>query len=174
MASGNASLGVLCDIPVVNPTSPTNFTVNLGDPAVFSVSATGTPTLMYQWRRGPTNLINGGSIFGATSPNLNINPTALADAGNNYNCLVTNPCGGTVSVNFTLNVHQPCYADCFPNGGDGVVNIDDLVRVITSWGFCPGPGSCPADVAPPLAGNGLVNIDDLVLVITSWGRCPAP
>ena len=28
-------------------------------------------------------------------------------------------------------------ADIAPPGGDGVVNIDDLVQVITHWGACP-------------------------------------
>lgn len=49
---------------------------------------------------------------------------------------------------------------------DGVVNIDDLVVIITLWGH------------PDLLGglgdlnhDGLVNIDDLVMVITNWGSC---
>ena len=49
--------------------------------------------------------------------------------------------------------------------GDGTVNIDDLVAVITGWGACADPQNCPADVN----GSGAVNIDDLVLVITNWG-----
>jgi len=49
--------------------------------------------------------------------------------------------------------------------GDGLVNIDDLVEVITAWGVCGNPSNCPADQN----GSGAVNIDDLVLVITNWG-----
>lgn len=50
---------------------------------------------------------------------------------------------------------------------DGVVNIDDLVGVITGWGACPEPCAayCPAD----LDHNCSVDIDDLVNVITHWG-----
>jgi hypothetical protein len=44
---------------------------------------------------------------------------------------------------------------------DLLVNIDDLVNVITSWGPCQ---SCSAD----LNGDGTVNIDDLIFVITHW------
>lgn len=55
----------------------------------------------------------------------------------------------------------------------GTVNSDDLIAVISSWGTCPSPANCPADVVPP-ARDGLVNTDDLLLVITSWGACPAP
>jgi hypothetical protein len=50
--------------------------------------------------------------------------------------------------------------------GDGVVNVDDLLAVITGWGACPTPPvPCPADVT----GDGAVNIDDLLMVITNWG-----
>ena len=55
-----------------------------------------------------------------------------------------------------------CAADAT---GNGVVNIDDLVLVITHWGAT---GSDPADVN----GDHVVNIDDLVAVITAWGNCP--
>src|SRR5262245_33451639 len=57
--------------------------------------------------------------------------------------------------------------------GDGTVDVDDLVVVISGWGPCPPsvpdglPGTCPPDIAPP-GGNGTVNIDDLLLVIGSW------
>lgn len=47
--------------------------------------------------------------------------------------------------------------------GDGVVNVDDLLVVINSWGSCPAP--CPAD----LDGNGVVNVDDLLNLINHWG-----
>jgi WD40 repeat protein len=54
--------------------------------------------------------------------------------------------------------------------GDGHVNVDDLLAVITSWGRCPAPPApCPADIAPPLSGDGAVNVDDLLFVITHWG-----
>lgn len=66
-----------------------------------------------------------------------------------------------------------CPADIAPNGGDGVVNVDDLLLVINSWGFCPPPpADCPGDIAPPPSGNGVVNVDDLLAVINNWGPCP--
>jgi hypothetical protein len=48
--------------------------------------------------------------------------------------------------------------------GDGVINIDDLLGVINTWG--QGAGS-PSDVT----GNGIVDIDDLLAVINAWGAC---
>src|SRR5262249_46626360 len=67
----------------------------------------------------------------------------------------------------------PCPADIAPDGGDGVVNVQDLLKVINSWGNCPvPPNPCVADIAPP-GGDGVVNVQDLLKVINSWGNCPA-
>jgi hypothetical protein len=58
---------------------------------------------------------------------------------------------------------DPCPADI--SGGDGFVNIADLLLVIAQWG---GGAGNPADVN----GDGAVNIADLLSVISSWGPCP--
>lgn len=55
----------------------------------------------------------------------------------------------------------PCPADI---DGNGIVNIADLLAVISNWGS--GPGN-PADVN----GDGFVNITDLLGVISDWGNC---
>ena len=69
-----------------------------------------------------------------------------------------------------------CRADIAPlAGGDGLVNIQDLLAVITSWGACLNPQFCPADIAPIAAnqtGDGAININDLLAVISAWGVCP--
>ncbi|MCI0629889.1 MAG: hypothetical protein L0Y44_04465, partial [Phycisphaerales bacterium] len=55
---------------------------------------------------------------------------------------------------------------------DGVVNVHDLLAVISAWGPCPPePASCPADIAPG-SGNGAVDVNDLLVVISTWGPCP--
>jgi hypothetical protein len=54
---------------------------------------------------------------------------------------------------------------------DGVVNIDDLLNVINTWGPCPPPNPpCAGDVSPT-DGDRLVNIDDMLTVINQWGPC---
>ena len=56
-----------------------------------------------------------------------------------------------------------CPAD---TDGNGEINVDDLVAVITGWGPCP--VTCPADVT----GDDVVGVDDLVAVVEGWGSCP--
>ncbi|MCI0630542.1 MAG: hypothetical protein L0Y44_07810 [Phycisphaerales bacterium] len=51
---------------------------------------------------------------------------------------------------------------------DGVVNIYDLLLVISNWGPCGDPENCPADIAPG-AGDGVVNVIDLLSLISQWG-----
>ena len=52
--------------------------------ASFSVVATGTAPLSYQWRR------NGTNISGATNASYVLNPTALSDNGAQFSVVVTN------------------------------------------------------------------------------------
>lgn len=61
---------------------------------------------------------------------------------------------------------QGCFEDCAPQPGNGIVNVDDLLTVINSWGMTDGDG----DVAPK-GGDGIVNVDDLLAVINAWGPC---
>ena len=66
-----------------------------------------------------------------------------------------------------------CGADIAPAGpppGNGVVNVEDLLAVISEWGLCIDPGNCPADIAP-CGGNAAVNVEDLLAIIGSWGPC---
>jgi len=65
----------------------------------------------------------------------------------------------------------PCLADVDQSG---VVDVNDLLAVITGWGTCAAPPSlCSADIAP-LPVDGRVNVDDLLAVILNWGPCPRP
>ena len=86
---------------VVNPlpviaTQPASVLVNTGGSATFSVGATGTGTLSYQWQKGATN------IAGATSASLTVN-AAAANAGS-YRVIVTDSIGSTTSSAATLIV----------------------------------------------------------------------
>ena len=77
---------------------PANQTVCVGNPCSFSVVGSGTG-ITYQWRKGLVNLVNGGTVSGATSPTLTINPVSLSDAVLNYNVVIT----GTFTPSVTSN-----------------------------------------------------------------------
>lgn len=76
---------------------PQSATVNAGDLASFSVTATGSGALQYQWQH------NGTSITDATNSTLNIAAAAVSDAGT-YRVLVFNSSAIVKSVDVTLSV----------------------------------------------------------------------
>jgi hypothetical protein len=64
----------------------------------------------------------------------------------------------------------PCPADIAPPGGDGAVNVNDLLAVINGWGACPAP--CPPSCNADINDDCMVNVNDLLAVINAWGSCP--
>jgi hypothetical protein len=88
---------------VVNPLTtitaqPNATTLCAGSNATFSVSATGTGALTYQWKK------NGNIITGATSSTLNLSNVSASDAAN-YTVDVTGVCGTITSASAALGVN---------------------------------------------------------------------
>lgn len=79
---------------------PTNVTVSPGQPASFTVSASGTAPLSYQWQK------NGVNIAGATGATYTIAATVAADAGQ-YRAVVSNSAGSATSTAATLTITAP-------------------------------------------------------------------
>ncbi len=77
---------------------PADRIVTVGDPAAFSVSASGTSPLTYQWQR------NGANISGATGTTYTIASAQLADDAATFRCKVTNAHGNAMSDGATLDV----------------------------------------------------------------------
>ena len=77
---------------------PANQSVHAGQSATFSVAATGTAPLSYQWRR------NGTAIAGATNATHHTSATGSADNGAVYSVVVSNAAGSSISGNATLTV----------------------------------------------------------------------
>lgn len=77
---------------------PANKTVNTGQSATFSVVATGTAPLSYQWQKGTTN------ITGANSASYTTPATSLADNDSQFRVIVTNTAGSATSNPATLTV----------------------------------------------------------------------
>jgi len=99
----NVSLVILSAPSIIN--EPVNFIACPGNPALFSVNATGD-SLHYQWRKGLVNLINGGNISGATSDTLRVNPVSILDTSSFYNVIITGRCGSDTSINVSLTINS--------------------------------------------------------------------
>jgi uncharacterized lipoprotein YddW (UPF0748 family) len=82
--------------PVIT-VQPQNQTIVVSNAATFSVTATGSTPLSYQWR------YNGNPISGATSNIFAVNAARYSDAGL-YSVVVSNSFGTAVSSNAALNV----------------------------------------------------------------------
>jgi hypothetical protein len=81
-------------------TQPQNLTVNQGNSAMFTVVASGTAPLSYQWR------FNGANIAGATASSYTRNNAQTNDAGN-YSVVITNSVNSITSSNAALTVNVP-------------------------------------------------------------------
>jgi immunoglobulin I-set domain protein len=79
-------------------TQPTNATVTAGQSATFSVTATGTAPLTYQWS------LNGAAT-GTNSNTFTISQTTLAQTGAQIFVTVTNTAGHATSQTVTLTVN---------------------------------------------------------------------
>jgi glucose/arabinose dehydrogenase len=77
---------------------PTSVTVSAGQPATFTVSASGVQPLRYQWLR------NGVAITGATERTYSISSTTSADNGARISATVSNDFGSATSNAATLTV----------------------------------------------------------------------
>src|SRR5580704_5353555 len=64
-------------------TQPGDQTVSVGQTAAFSVAATGTAPLQFQWRK------NGSTITGATGSSYTTPATVSADTGSSFTVVVT-------------------------------------------------------------------------------------
>ena len=96
--SGNATLTVTAAaIAPAITTQPSSSSVTAGTSVSFTVTASGTAPLSFQWRKGGVNLA------GANSATYTIGGVQTADAGN-YSVVVSNGTGSVVSGEATLVV----------------------------------------------------------------------
>ena len=99
VTSSNAALSVTAAAVAPSITAqPANATVTAGQAATFSVAASGTSPLSYQWTK------NGTAISGATSRSYTTPATTVADNGSTFAVTVTNSVGSAASNSATLTV----------------------------------------------------------------------
>ena len=85
-------------------TQPASQTVTAGQTATFTVVASGTPPLSYQWQK------NSADISGATSPSYTTPPTTPADNNSTFDVVVTNAAGSVTSNTAALTVNPASVA----------------------------------------------------------------
>ena len=130
-------------------TQPVGKTNLIGTTASFSVNATGTSPLAYQWSFNSTN------INGATNSVLILNNVQLSQAGN-YSVLITNLYGSTNSSIAILAVTNPPPCDTAPAGiiswwpGEG--NANDVIN--TNNGITNNITYAPGEVGQAFVFNG--------------------
>ena len=84
---------------------PAGQSVCAGAPVSLSVTASGQATLSYRWRKGGSNLADGGAISGSGTDTLTIDPSGIGDSGS-YDVVVKDGLGQTkASSAATLTVN---------------------------------------------------------------------
>ena len=86
-------------VPLTITTQPANQTVTAGQTATFSVIASGTAPLSYQWQA------NGSPITGANSSSYTTPPAAMTDSGTAFQVVVSDPTDTITSTVATLTVN---------------------------------------------------------------------
>jgi sugar lactone lactonase YvrE len=102
--TGACAVIALAPEPPSITTQPSSQTVTAGSNVTFSVTASGTEPLTYQWRK------NGVPIAGATNSSLTLNFVQAQDENNAseagyYSVVVHNPIGDAISDAVALNIN---------------------------------------------------------------------
>ena len=168
--------------------------VNGGSSITFTINASGTATLAYQWNR------NGSAISGATASTYTLANASAADNGATFNATVTNGVGSVNSTTSTLTVvQQPtstmagqvgvtgnadgtgtaasfAYARGVAVASNGDVYIADTlnnaVRKMTPAGVVTtlvGTFTAPTGIAVDAAGNVYVSEGNLISMVSALG-----
>ena len=118
---GPSSMTSVAPPPPPDPSitiQPSDQTVSAGQAATFTVSAAGTTTLKFQWRK------NSSPIAGATAQSYTTAATSAGDGGSSFAAVVTDAAGSATSRSATLTVvNGPV-----PAGTDVLTYKNDLSR----------------------------------------------
>jgi hypothetical protein len=88
--------------------NPTSITVSAGEPASFTASATGSPTIRVQWQVSSDGGVTFSNITGnASAPSTTlIFYTQVSENGYKYRAVFTNSAGTATSSAATLTVEM--------------------------------------------------------------------
>lgn len=137
---------------LAQPVAQTN---EVGTTATFTVSATGTAPLSYQWRKDGEDLTDGPRVTGAASPVLAISNVGAADVAG-YAVRIANFSGATTSEVATLTLTAP--PGLIPIlGPDYAENFDSLGETGTTtpagWFVGTGTGAVAGTTVTPSTGS---------------------
>ncbi len=99
--------------PPIVTQQPSSRNACAGSSTAFTVAATGTGTLTYQWQKNSANLSNAGHYSGVTTATMTISDVSAADAGS-YRCVLSDSNGSTNSNSALLTV-TTCTVGCLQN-----------------------------------------------------------
>ncbi|MFH1690786.1 MAG: immunoglobulin domain-containing protein [Candidatus Eisenbacteria bacterium] len=121
-----------CSVTATVTGHPDGAALCAGEPVTFTVVATGTQPLSYQWRKG------GSPIGGATSTSYSIPSTVTGDAGS-YDVVVTNFYGSATSNAAVLAVDVPPVVTDHPDDVQPCDGGATVFSVIASGGSATAP-----------------------------------
>ncbi len=125
---------------------PQDLLVSVGQAAAFSVSASGTQPLEYQWQRQDAGAAEFTSIPGATSSEYVLPAVVIGDHGAKFRVVVSNAFGSVDSAAATLSVttsHPPVATILLPADGTHY-NAGDTIE-FSGQGFDDEDGALTAD-----------------------------
>ena len=130
VTSSSATLTVTAAAPVAPAISaqPTAQSIAAGASATFSVTATGTGTLSYQWKKNGSNITGG---MGATTNTYTTPAMGYAGNGAEYSVVVSNGAGSVTSSSATLTVTKSSTAQSYgyvANASDGLYDKTECVQ----------------------------------------------
>jgi hypothetical protein len=99
----------------------------------------------------------------------NLNNANACDDG--QQCTRNDACAGGVCAGMPF---VRLYGDVAPPGGNGVVNIDDILCLLNGFANAM---NCPDGDIQPCGGNGTINLDDILAVLAAFSgtfACPHP
>jgi hypothetical protein len=175
--------------PPTITTQPVSQTVAVGGTATFTVVASGSPTLQYQWYLIPAGSATGTAISGATSASYTVTAASVkvSDDQNGYYVIVKNGYGQAVSLTATLAVgsgilitHQPVNA--YVNAGApatfSVTATSTLTLTYQWYEAAPGsstfaaiPGATSASYTQPSTAT--TDTGSVFYVVVSNGSTPS-
>jgi hypothetical protein len=165
-----ANLNLTAVVPPSITTQPVSRLAGVGTGSTFTVVASGTAPLSYQWTKNGSALADGGNVSGATTATLSLSSLTVGDAAN-YTAVVTNAGGTATSNAATLTVIDALVTHAVVGAGYIAGGTVTLTQTLTYTGSCSGlgwqmllpagwsyasSGGSEGDVKPPLGATSLL------------------